>query len=287
MQMQQQFTWYLPSMYGDIKLNRVTSDVTKVTLSGLSPTEKMAVKALFEKAVKPGWNQKVWATEETIREVDLGSFREQTVDMKAPMSKVQDFLQKQLKPHRKQISAVRFTNGKLEELSEATLQVIDSNPPSAAPTTGTGGTGLNVAAASASEEAKPKPKPKPEPKVAVTVAQPVLGCPAPEFDEVDLRANRVLSAFLDSDQVEDFNRYQQFVATGADTGHRYMLSSRSCKRALSKHSSFRSLFDLDEERALCVHDWEVPEGEELLGLLVHISLPGLEQYVRGMPAAVE
>lgn len=272
----QQFTWYLPSMYGDIKLNRVTSDVTKVTLTGLSPTEKIAVKALFQKAVKPGPLQKVWATEAMLEEVDLGSFREQTVDLKAPMSKVQDFLQKQLKPHRKQISAVRFTNGKLEELSEATLQVIDISSEEVA----------SSASADAvkpqAPENKPEP-PKPKPKVAVTVAQPVLGCPAPEFDEVDLRANRVLTAFLDPDQVEDFNRYQQFVATGADTGHRYMLSSRSCKRALSQHSSFRSLFDLDDDCALCVHDWEVPEGEELLGLFVHISLPGLEQYVRGMP----
>jgi len=277
----QQFTWFLPSMYGDIKLNRVTSEVTKVTLTGLSPTEKMAVKALFQKAVKPGWQQKVWATEAMLEEVDLGSLREQTVDLNASMSKVQDFLQKQLKPHRKQISAVRFTNGKLEELSEATLQVIDSLP--AAPATSPPATS-SAAKDGEEEAAKPNPKPKPVPVVAVTVAQPVLGCPAPEFDEVDLRANRVLSAFLDPDQVEDFNRYQQFVATGADTGHRYLLSSRSCKRALSKHSSFRSLFDLDKERALCVHDWEVPAGEELLGLLVHISLPGLEQYVRGMPA---
>lgn len=274
----QQFTWYLPSMYGDIKLNRVTSEVTKLTLTGLSPTEKMAVKALFQKAVKPGGFQKAWTTAATLEEVDLGSLGEQTVDLNAPMSKVQDFLQKQLKPHRKQISAVRFTNGKLEELSEATLQMIDSpnaseasSPPPA------------VVASAALVEPK-KEKPEPKPKVAVTVAQPVLGCPAPEFDEVDLRANRVLSAFLDPGQVEDFNRYQQFVATGADTGHRYMLSSRSCKRALSKHSSFRSLFDLDDATALCVHDWEVPEGEELLGLLVHISLPGLERYVRGMPA---
>jgi len=277
----QQFTWFLPSMYGDIKLNRVTSEVTKLTLTGLSPTEKMAVKALFEKAVKPGWQQKIWATEAMLEEVDLGSLREQTVDLNAPMSKVQDFLQRQLKPHRKQISAVRFTNGKLEELSEATLQVIDSLP--AAPVTSPPAT--SSAAKDGEEEAtKRNPKPKPVPAVAVTVAQPVLGCPAPEFDEVDLRANRVLAAFLEPDQVEDFNRYQQFVAVGADTGHRYMLSSRSCKRALSKHSSFRSLFDLDEERALCVHDWEVPEGEELLGLFVHISLPDLEQYVRGIPA---
>jgi hypothetical protein len=260
-------------MYGDIKLDKVTDGVTKLTLSGLSPTEKMAVKALFQKAVKPGWSQKAWAPSSRLEEVDLGSLREQTVNLDAPISKVQDFLQKQLKPHRKQVSAVRFTNGRLEELSEATLEMIDA-PVETTPSTST---------TEPPEREVAAPPPKPKPSVAVTVAQPVLGCPAPEFDEVDLRANRVLRAFLTPDQVEDFNKLQQFVAIGADTGHRYMLSSRSCRAALNTHASFRSLYDLDEEVALCVHDWEVPAAEELLGILVHLSIPGLETYVRGIP----
>ena len=115
------------------------------------------------------------------------------------------------------------------------------------------------------------------------MARPVLGCPAPDFDDADLRANRVLRAFLTPEQAEDFNESQQFVAIGADTGHRYMLSSRACRTALSSNPSHRSLYDLDEDVALCVHDWEVPAAEELLGLFVHLSIPGLETYVRGMP----
>lgn len=173
----------------------------------------------------------------------------------APISKVQEFLQKKLKPHRKQISAVKFTSGRIEQLSEATLQTIDA------------------------EEPKKKPK-KERPTAAVTVAQPVLGCPAPEFDDVEIRATRVLKTFLTPDQVADFERRQQFVAVGADTGHRYLLTSRHSKHALSLHQSHRSLYDMDEREALCVHDWEVPAAEELLGLFVHVSLPGLEQYVR-------
>ena len=47
--------------------------------------------------------------------------------------------------------------------------------------------------------------------------------------------------------------------------------------------SSRSLYDIDERMPFCVHDWEVPAAEELLGLLVHIQIPGLERYVRNMP----
>lgn len=187
----------------------------------------------------------------------MDSKEEQVIALDAPITRVQEFLQKQLKPHRKQISAVRFTDGRVEQLSEATLQTID-----------------------APDET---PKKKPKPIAAVTVAQPVIGCPAPDFDDVEIRATRVLKAFLTPEQVEDFERRQQFVAIGADTGHRYLLTSRHSKHGLSHFSSLRSLYDMDEKLPLCVHDWEVPASEELLGLFVHVSLPGLEGYVRSIP----
>jgi hypothetical protein len=183
---------------------------------------------------------------------------------------VQEFLQKQLKPHRKQVSAVRFANGHVEQLTEATLQVIDTQ---AEP---------EVTQAVDTPAPVPKEKKKPEPTAAVTVAQPVRGCPAPDFDDVEVRASRVLKAFLTPDQVEDFERRQQFVAIGVDTGHRYLLTSRHAPRALAQYGH-RTLYDMDERLPMCVHDWEVPAPEELLALFVHLSLPGLEQYVRSIP----
>jgi hypothetical protein len=277
MHMPQNFTWYLPSVYGDIKLEKITDKSTRLTLVGLSPTEKEAVKALFARAVKPGAFKKAWTSETALREIHLDSLREQTVALDAPISQVQDFLQKKLKPHRKQVSVVRFASGRLEELSEATLQVID-------------GSGEEVPAMAVEaqptppveKEEKPKPKKEDKPAVAATVAQPALGCPVPEFDDVEIRATRVLKAFLTPEQIEDFNRRQQFVAVGADTGHRYLLTSRNSKHAFEQ-ASFRSLYDMDERQALCVHDWEVPAAEELLGLYLHVSLPGLEGFVRSMP----
>lgn len=251
------FTWFLPSMYGDIKLDKLSASSTQLTLTGLSPTEKIAVRSLFERATNPGALRTIWASADRVASIDLDSPKEQIVTLDAPISKVQDFLQKQLKPHRKQISAVRFTSGRIEQISEATLQTID-----------------------APVEETPK---KEKPKAAVTVAQPVLGCPAPDFDDVEVRATRVLKTFLTPQQIEDFERRQQFVVVGADTGHRYLITSRNSKHGLSQHKSFRSLYDMDERTALCVHDWEVPAAEELLGLFVHVSLPGLEQYVRSIP----
>jgi hypothetical protein len=262
------FTWFLPSMYGDIKLERSAASSTRLTLTGLSPTEKDAVKALFQRATKPGSIRAAWASTSRIEGIDLDSLKEQVVELDAPISKVQEFLQKQLKPHRKQISAVRFTNGHVEQLSEATLQVIDAPARSIS---------------AADELAQPQKKPEKHPTAAVTVAQPVLGCPAPDFNDVEIRATRVLKAFLTPEQVEDFERRQQFVTIGADTGHRYLLTSRHSKHALSQHQSYRSLYDMDERTPFCVHDWEVPAAEELLGLHVHVSLPGLEQYVRNIP----
>jgi hypothetical protein len=292
------FHWYLPSMYGDIRLERVSAEATRLVVTGLSPTEKDAIGALAKKAAKPGPLQKPWSSEALLSLLDLDSTKEQVVTLSAPISKVQDVLQKSLKPHRKQVSAVLFTNGRVEQVTEATLQVIDagsersespssnqtpeassakstSTTPSGGPETSTsGGSGSGT-----TPEKKTEPK---KPKAAVTVAQPVLGCPAPEFDDVEIRATRVLRAFLSPEQIADFERRQQFVAVGVDTGHRYLLTSRHSKHGLSLGHA-RSLYDIDERHALCVHDWEVPASEELLGLFVHLSLPGLERYVRSIP----
>ncbi len=265
------FNWYLPSMYGDIRLERVSSDSTRLVVNGLSPTEKDAIRALAKKAAKPGPLQKPWSSQSLLSALDLDSPKEQVVTLAASISKVQEFLQKSLKPHRKQVSAVLFTNGRVEQVTEATLQTIDS------------GREASPSASSPADPAdKPKPKAEKKPKAAVTVAQPVLGCPAPEFDDVDIRATRVLRAFLSPQQVADFERRQQFVAVGVDTGHRYLLTSRHSKHGLSLGHA-RSLYDIDDDRALCVHDWEVPAAEEVLGLFVHLSLPGLERYVRSIP----
>lgn len=183
-----------------------------------------------------------------------------TVLLAAPLSKVQKFLSKELKPGRRLVSAVRFTNGKMQEVTDAVLAKVDK---AAEPKTLADKVKEGVAAA------------------ATTVAVPFRGCPAPDFQSADIRANAVLSAFLDPEQLRDFEEHNAFVSRGADTGHRYMVTSRHARGKLEKYS--RSLFDLDENEPYCVHDWSIPAAEEMLAIHTLLSLPGHERWMRDLP----
>ena len=106
-------TWYLPSFYGDIRLESTGKQETKVTVYGLSPQEKVAVTALLREAEKqrvvgPCWNPSA------SRLLDLDSIKEQTLELKAPILKVQKLLAKHLKPNREQVSVVKFGGGKMQ-----------------------------------------------------------------------------------------------------------------------------------------------------------------------------
>lgn len=266
-------TWYLPSLYGDIRLESTTEGSTKVTIHGLSPQEKVAMRALLTRAVRSTPFSPAWATPDMLEGFKLDRTTEQSLTLRATISQVQKVLSKPLKPNRKQVSIVRFSDGKIEEITESNIGLIESEATDTKPP--------KADVISEPEVEKSGKREKPTPKVATTVAQPVIGCPAPDFEAAEVRATRVLSAFLDPQQAADFARYQRFVAVGADTGHRYMLTSRNARSALQTYN--RSLFDLDENVPLCVHDWEVPAAEELLGLFVHLRVPGLETYVRAIP----
>lgn len=265
MPQQPNFTWYLPSLFGDIRLDAKAEDKTLVTMEGLSPQERIALQILFKRATKVPVLSLPWTSQAEVDKIDLARFSEQSILLSAPITDVQKVLEKPLKPMRKQVSAVRFKDGKIEQITESNIGFIES------------------AAKGETVEEKEKPAKKPAPAAAVTVAQPVIGCPAPDFDPADIRATRVLSTFLTPEQLEDFRDEQRFVVTGADTGHRYLLTSRHAPQPY-RHESFRSVFDIDDDCALCVHDWEVPAAEELLGLMLHLTLPGLEGYVRSIPA---
>ncbi len=253
-------TWYLPSFYGDIRLERVSNGETRLILVGLSSTEKVAVKALIAECKRSGISKKPWASEESLGKIDLESITEQHVMLTAPISKVQKALEKPMKPGRECLSVVRYKNGAIEEVTDKTIGLMDMTPAVEEPET-------------AIEKA---------PVAAVTVAQPTQGCPAPDFEKAEIRANGVLRAFLTPEQLRDFETDQAFITRGADTGHTYIITSRNAPDAL-RHRSFRSLYDLTERRAMCVHDWTIPAGEEMLTLALFVGTPGNESYVRAIP----
>ncbi len=227
-------------------LERTSPKATRVTITGLSDLERSAMSALISRARTGTLLGQPWASRQALDAIDLSSLKEQRLELGADIGAVHKVLSKRLKPGRRQVSMVRYSSGRIEEIYEG---------------------------------AEPQ---RAEAAKAVTVAAPVLGCPAPDLDAAELRATEVLEQFLHPEQLKDLRSRQQLVAFGADTGHRYMLTSRYARDAL-RLTGGRSLFDLDERLPLCVHDWDVPPAEELLGLLVHLSLPGHETYVRSIP----
>lgn len=295
-------TFYVPSFYGDIKLDAEGEDCTRVAAVKLTAQERDALKVLLTKAVAKGWTD--------VAVLEGGG----SVVLKAPIAKVSTVLAKALKPSRKIVTAVRVEGGKITEVTEGSFaEVVPSEPP-ARKCSGCGEAGHdartcpNKSAAEAEEKCPTcgerghgegecwKTAEERRKTVGASVAVPCKGCAMPAFPAHDVAATRVLSAFLTPAQLSDFHREQCFVATGAETAHRYLVSSRHAQgrrfgpwrlESAQSWKTDRPLaglpYDLDEGRTLCVHDWEVPAAEEMLATLVCLSLPGHEGYLRTLP----
>lgn len=229
--------WRVPTYYGDIAVENTGPKTCKVVVVDATPEERRALDVLAKHAAR-----KKWVSEGTV-------FGANTL-VNAPTDAVAKVIAGALKPSRALIHAVKFAQGKIEEVHAATFK--------------TDGEAAKSAAA--------------KPVAATSVPQPTRGCPPPDFSPARLRARTALFEFLTPEQREDYERHNRFVVEGATTGHRYMLTSRTNRDALATYQ--RTLFDLDEGRPYCVHDWDVPPEEELLALAVHIQLPGYEAYCR-------
>lgn len=161
--------------------------------------------------------------------------------VRAPIHTVQKLLAKTLKPTREIIDVVAFKDGTVSEIRG------EAEPPAAT-------------------------------EKATTVAKPTLGCPEPRLARAELRAREVLFAFTTEEQQADFLARNAFVSIGAATGHRYMITSRHANDELATFR--RQLYDLDERRPFCVHDYSVPAAEEMLALHLMLQLPQYEPYLR-------
>ena len=251
--------WYLPSMYGDIRLT-AQGDQTEVEWEGLSPSESIALKEIGRKF-------------DLTISGDVGK-----ILVAKQVTKVEAALAKAMKRGRKLLSAVVFKNGRIEEIHRTQ----DGDEPKREPfrdpaiTVETDPYTMSPVVAEAAIVVAE------EPKAAVTVAQPTIGCPIPEFERAEVRATRVLREFLSGQQLADFERTQSFLVVGADTGHKYVLTSRHAPADRLDKVGGRSVFDVDEGWAVCVHDWLVPAAEELLELKLFLEMPGRESYVRGL-----
>jgi hypothetical protein len=213
--------------------------------------------------------RKAWADEKDFLPLTNAAYASAdgvTIHLNAPVGKVQEVLFKAMKAKRTAVMAVRFTNGSMEEIVRVA-------------TPG----GEKEAKVPAAKPAKEPEKEPAQPIVAATVARPVNGCPMPAFEEVEIRATRVLEAFLTPEQREDYRKTGAFITVGADSGRRYMICNRERPNFYKKHLGGRQLYDMEEKRPICVHDWTVPPPEEMLGILFMLALPGRETDLLNLP----
>lgn len=261
-------TWFLPSAHGDIRLV-AAGDYTRVELCKLTRAEIEALKILRDHSYAPGFLRSEWAAPKDWAALDgvfdgsMPSDRTQAILLCAPIAKVEKVLTKALRKGRGTISVTTSRPGEIVE-----IQAFDEK-------------GSAIATPYREEAPAVAAANEPAPAVAATVQKPVRGCPAPDFVNAKIRATAVLKAFLCDEQISDFERHQQFVSIGADTGHRYALTSRHARSQL--YRTQRTVYDLDERRPYCVHDWDVPAEEELLTMHVLLSLPGHETWLRQIP----
>lgn len=265
----------IPSFHGDIKLDK-KGKKTVLRAFQLTASEEKAMESLRTRAVSTKLRRK-WASEADFLPLTNSAYRGPngvTVTLDAPIEEVTKFLARALKPNRKLLQAVKFADGRVEELHSNMAAKDDDAPP--------------ISTKKAKEEPKDEPKKEDPPKATgTTVARPVNGCPMPDFPEADIRASRVLETFLSPDQIADYRSSGCFISVGADSGHRYLIGSRERPSILQQKLGGRQLYDLEEQRSLCVHDWSVPPAEEMLGIHLCITLPGHEQELLSLPEIEE
>lgn len=261
----------IPTFHGDIKLEKKGKEKTLLRAFQLSASEEKAMESLRTRAVSTRLRRK-WASAADFLPLTNSAYRGPNgvqVTLAAPIEEVTKFLAKALKPERKLLQAVKFSDGRVEEI-HSNIVTKEEEPSKAI-----------------EKPKETKPAKEEKPAVATTVARPVNGCPMPDFPEADIRASRVLETFLTTEQIADYRTSGCFVTIGADSGHRYLVGSRERPSLLQRKLGGRQLFDLEEKRAICVHDWSVPPPEEMLALHLCLTLPGHETELLSLPEIEE
>lgn len=248
----------------------------------LTETEAIALLAFAQSCNKKDWASKKDWPEDFIPEDGKGPFRTTSsrgaVDLSVDLDGARKLLSSLLKPSRRTVDVVAFTNGEYQEISstemsdEAVLKQLSGGGRSIAKV-------VKEAASSAlSTLGEAGKKAAKVAKAGATVALPTQGCPEPRLAKAEIKAREVLFAFLNEEQIEDFKDRQAFVSQGALTGHSYVITSRHCRDGLAMRR--RQLFDADEQRPYCVHDYAVPAAEEMLALHLLLQIPERERYLR-------
>jgi hypothetical protein len=280
--------WFIPSVHGDIRLEKLGKDRTKLHAYELTGAEEKAMGVLRDRAIKSPLVGQQWASPTAFLPLTNSAYRGidgVVIELATSLEAVEKVLSEALKPGRDLVRAVRFQDGRIVEVETAKT---DDVGPAIGYRDSAKAAELKEEPKEEKIEAKADPS-KEEPKAAVTVAAPNLGCPMPDFPEADIRASRVLETFLTEAQRKDYRSTGAFLVRGVDTGRRYMVCNRESPGIMRKQAaamgsaSFRQLYDLDRNTTVCVHDWTVPPPEEMLGLMLCLTLPGRENAMLKLP----
>ena len=226
---------YLPSWNGDMRLVAKNDHESTLILEKPTPQERLVVgRFLRNMSMKKYWKGDAPAEGKSYD----GKAMEITLD--APIAKASHVLISIARPKDRTLTAVKFSDGKMEVIEGATVESLK-------------------AVEETVERAKKGEDPKKEAKAA-SVKRPTPCCPQCMPGAIG-PASEVLLSFLSPDQHEQWARERAILVNGHLSGHRYVIAHRHSETA---QRVGRICFDVDDSKVVHFHDWSVPPEEEVL-----------------------
>lgn len=227
---------YLPSWNGDIRLTAAPgTDGSVLVLTEPTPQERIMVGSFLCVASKKAW----WkGTPPSKGEPYQGDSME--IPIHAPIAKASKALIGLGRPKDRTLTAVKFSDGKMEVVEGATSKSLKD---------------IEDALTRAKKEETKDREAK-----AVAVKRPTPCCPQCVPGAIG-PASEVLLSFLTPEQHEQWSRERAILVEGQLSGHRYIIAHRNSKIA---QNVGRVCFDLDDGGVVHFHDWSVPAEEEVL-----------------------
>jgi hypothetical protein len=231
---------FLPSWNGDFRLE-ADGEWCKLVLADPTAHELQLVGEFLRKAEK-----KHWITAAPPKDQPHDG-KKLEVSVAASLGKASKLLISVARPIDRTLTAVRFSDGKMEVVEGASAKALDK---------------AEELIGKAQETEKPG-----EPAAAASVKRPTPSCPSCMQGAVK-PASEVLLSFLTDDEHSDWSRKRAIVVEGGLTGHRYLLAHRNSDVA---GRIGRICFDLDDQVVIHFHDWSVPPEEEVLAAKVILA----------------
>jgi hypothetical protein len=226
---------YLPSWNGDMRL-AADAENSILTLTDPTPQERVLVGNFLRDASKKGW----WTAVPAPKDGEPYQGKLKDIPIHAPIAKTSKLLISISRPKDRTLTAVKFSDGKLEVIEGATSKSLEAIEASIA-------------------RAKEKEDPKKEAKAA-SVKRPTPCCPQCMPGAIG-PASEVLLSFLSPEQHEQWARERAILVEGHLSGHRYVIAHRHSELA---QRVGRVCFDADDQKVVHFHDWSVPPEEEVL-----------------------